>query len=368
MYRRNGRGWRAFTLVELLVVIAIIGILVSLLLPAIQAAREAARRTQCINNLKQMGIAIHNFHDSYNGLPPLALGPGRMSFWGMIYPFAEQQSSWDLLTGTNSNASAATPLPTDIGFHMETNWDRLTASERNALGSIKYMTCPSRRSGVATRDGGTHRGPLSDYSVVFLLQTWNSATNEEGWWNHYNPCDNGHVNNQKATITLPRLDDCTDPSWDVRSRTWKVRHTMARITDGTSNVFVVGEKHLRRTEFGNCCDGNNSDGSYLFSDGSWREYQVARNIRYRLSVGPQDNGIEFGPGGYEADGLAAGTHVAPSDQPGGAARGYGFGSWHPGICNFVRADGSVSTVSVTISQSVRRWLGEVNDGNPLPQF
>jgi prepilin-type N-terminal cleavage/methylation domain-containing protein len=357
---------RAFTLVELLVVIAIIGILVALLLPAIQAAREAARRTQCVNNLKQIGIAFHNFHDTYKGMPPLMTGPGRMSFWGMLYPFAEQQTAWDMLSGSNANAAGGNP--TDIGFHMETNWDRLTGQERRSLGSVSYMTCPSRRSGAAIRDGGTHRGPLSDYAVVFLMRAWNDGGDEQSWWNHFNPCDGGHVNNQKATVTLARLSDCSSGDWNVRARTWSVRDTFARITDGTSNVFIVGEKHLRVNEFGNCCSGAASDGSYLFSDGSWREYQVARNIRYRLSHGPQDDGYQLGPGGYESDGIAAGTYVPPGDQPGGAARAMGFGSWHPGICNFLRGDGSVTPVNVTISQSVRRWLGQPNDGNPLPQF
>jgi prepilin-type N-terminal cleavage/methylation domain-containing protein len=93
---RNVR--RGFTLVELLVVIAIIGILVALLLPAIQAAREAARRTQCSNHLKQIGLAVHNFHDAQKGLPPLLLGRRRPSFWAVILPYMEQQSVWNQIS------------------------------------------------------------------------------------------------------------------------------------------------------------------------------------------------------------------------------------------------------------------------------
>src|SRR5712691_256174 len=80
---------RGFTLIELLVVIAIIAILIALLLPAVQQAREAARRSQCKNNLKQMGIAVHSFHEARNGLPPLLLAQGRLSFFGLILPYAE---------------------------------------------------------------------------------------------------------------------------------------------------------------------------------------------------------------------------------------------------------------------------------------
>ena len=122
---------RAFTLVELLVVIAIIGILVALLLPAIQAAREAARRTQCANNLKQIGLALHNYHDTNNALPARQGGPAwsgngtpRWSAFVALLPFLEQEPRYNQITTG--------------GFHAWHN-----NPESGYIGIIPPLVCPS---------------------------------------------------------------------------------------------------------------------------------------------------------------------------------------------------------------------------------
>src|SRR5450432_1678919 len=103
MSRRLWRKLSGFTLIELLVVIAIIAVLIALLLPAVQQAREAARRTQCKNNLKQMGLGLHNYHDTYNMFPPGALTAGGDNLWGMswyirILPNIDQSVVFNQLT------------------------------------------------------------------------------------------------------------------------------------------------------------------------------------------------------------------------------------------------------------------------------
>lgn len=353
---RNRRSW-GFTLVELLVVIAIIGILVALLLPAVQAAREAARRTQCVNNLKQIGLSVHNFHDTYNGLPPLAIGSAKRASWAFtLMPFAEAQNVYNLFNGGNASAN------TNFAADMQTNFLALNTSEQDALCSIKWMQCPSRRSGVqkvntATDDG--YRGPTGDYAAVFLdgdlndagqpVNSSNAVLNVgtgNDWWNHYEACDNTHVERQKASLRLATAD-CT-LSGDDRFKVWKPRDSFARITDGTSNTFLIGEKHLRNSELSKYqSNGNNQDGTWMFDAGGWREYSVSRNIRLNFGKGPNDK--------------LNGTGKAPDST-------FGFGSWHSGgVVQFVRGDGSVHSVSATIADNIKCRYGHAQDGQTIQE-
>jgi prepilin-type N-terminal cleavage/methylation domain-containing protein/prepilin-type processing-associated H-X9-DG protein len=192
----------AFTLIELLVVIAIIGVLIALLLPAVQKVREAANRIACSNNLKQMGMALHNYHSSYERFPPgskwdgssnLTTGVNAISALVYLMPFYEEENlfrTWNL--GVNHNHSSnLTPAGTPL----------------------KLMFCPSRRSLI--RNGNYAAG---DYA----LSTGSG---------NCNPCNPGPV---------------TRADWlGVFSCNSEIG--IKDIPDGTSNTFVVGEKYIKQT-------------------------------------------------------------------------------------------------------------------------
>ena len=209
--RTQSSGTRGFTLVELLVVIAIIGILVALLLPAIQAAREAARRTHCSNNLKQIGIACQNHHDIYHLFPDggESYGSNRSlsgrdpkiaphQEWGWLYqilPFHEQQDLW---------------------MHEDDNYIR--------RATVDGYFCRSRRAPMEI--GGTHA--VNDYAGNAGLYTSTGYAWGDGL--------NGGVVVRRARGTTI---------------------TMASITDGTANTILAGEKRLDTLALGNFqCDDN----------------------------------------------------------------------------------------------------------------
>lgn len=326
----------AFTLVELLVVIAIIGVLVALLLPAVQAAREAARRSSCQNNLRQIGLATQNFHDSTNALPPLRIAgaEGWATFWVLIMPYMEQgnlQNTWNL----------------------QLKYSAQSAPARQA--QIKSYYCSSRRSGGLSLSQGfsvhsTTPPPATDASTE---QRFSAANNLPGAVGDYAACVGdmrGIANNPNAQawfntnsngaiiigVPLPAPANPSPATTAVTS--WTSFTRLAMIEDGTSNTFLAGEKHVPNKMFGHLKAG---DGP-IYS-GAWSAFpgRIA-GIEDPLARGPND----LTPSTGIIDGVFARK----------------FGSWHPGICQFVFVDGSTRMIRTTIDTANLRRYAVRNDG------
>ncbi len=355
-----------FTLIELLVVIAIIAILIALLLPAVQQAREAARRTQCKNNLKQLGLAVHNFHDTYNALPNLVNHSGGPTVFFHILPYVEQVAMFNLYQGGATNGSGT---KTGLDQHMDTNYDIIANNAGGSLaGSVVGIPgyhCPTYRSAGVRRDGNA-RGPKGDYAAVFLYRDANYATNpfskceEQSWWGHHDAghsTSNGQDATQKGALRVGKCDNIpsTDPNLNARRRKEATpRGNLRDLTDGTSNTLLMGEKFWRVGEWerGGNEDSNRTDYSVFVQDNSWREYNCARTARYPLKtkVDPSNNDT---------------CTDVNSNTP---ARGAGFGSWHTGVVQFVLADGSVRGLSENIDIQTQWKLAGRNDGQVVGEF
>ena len=362
-----------FTLVELLVVIAIIGILIGLLLPAVQAAREAARRMQCTNHLKQMGLAIHNFHDTRQGIPPAAHSWHRMTMWAYLYPYAEQPTLWQLLNRKD---------PVTLGqFFWNTNggWPdvTLTAEEKKGFAGVPYMVCPSRRSSpaayeyVSTGTGENSAGPQSDYCPIASTDSNGDQSGKSSPSNfdmHYyvrvtettvshqvdkmQPYQRGFFRGAKLSPETSEGHTHSNP-----------RDSFSRVVDGLSNQIVIGEKHIPIDGLNVCNttapDTNNfsqcHDCSYLCAAAARGCGYVWRCVANYWSVDhltPYTNLAVGIDGPY--DHLAANNH---------ASINCGLGSWHASGANFLKGDGSVTFMSSTTTQTVLARLATVDDGS-----
>ncbi|MDY3562224.1 DUF1559 domain-containing protein [Gemmata sp. JC673] len=240
-----------FTLIELLVVIAIIAILIGLLLPAVQKVREAASRLKCSNNLKQLGLAYHNYHDSNMQLPPAAMGDKYASHFVLILPYIEQNNLYNKFNVSLEMTSGA-------------NNTQLLANE----SVVNTFLCPSIRSGNAM----TTLGPAVDYVAT-------------GNRDQSNDCDrlDGNPEQHWGMLIYP-----SDPLPGTGRTGLKSRTSFASVTDGLSNTTLLGEKHVPSTGIGQPANaGDGTWGYWYISD--WKTWMVVRNAKFALGKGSSDN-------------------------------------------------------------------------------
>ncbi|MCA9247984.1 MAG: DUF1559 domain-containing protein [Planctomycetales bacterium] len=295
----------AFTLVELLVVIAIIGILVALLLPAVQAAREAARRTQCTNNLKQLTLAAHNYHSSYGKFPVGGRTDNQLSWLVAILPYIEQQALYDQFDFRFGAYSDCTRKLEVSLFRVEAFLCPNQNEVRSNLGGTLEI-CPKTSSGEHTYT--THyvgnMGPLGP-----IPQSLRAG----GALAFQTPPQYGH-----APPFTPHGGFATD---GVLLEDKQV--SIGEIRDGTSNTFCIGEI-------------------------SWDGYQ-----KYRTWI----RGSTLGAVNKPEDRTAMGS-AKNVDEPINSGAPYGqfnngaFGSEHPGGTHFSLCDGSVRFVTEGVDHAV----------------
>jgi prepilin-type N-terminal cleavage/methylation domain-containing protein/prepilin-type processing-associated H-X9-DG protein len=344
MRPKNDRG---FTLIELLVVIAIIAVLISLLLPAVQSAREAARRAQCINNLKQIGLGLHNYHSTHNAFPlaeTAAWGYGYISDWGTW-------SAHALLLGYMEGQ----PLYNACNFNLVVWWAegfKINLTVTNSI--IATFICPS--------DGESPDLPNN--------RQWNgNTTNYFDCW---------------GTTTDPWSPDSTGLFSHARAV------GVQAVTDGTSNTIAFSEGLIPTdTKFlpyrgGIAAKIYNHNSGGVF-DARTNMKQVMSDLAFctqyfqakQFPVGPNDKGFRWAIGGLGMTGFN--TIVTPNSKqnPWGGCRldqvggGFAWGpysvatSLHPGGVNAAFGDGSVKFVKDTISMQTWWSLGTRSGGEVI---
>ena len=337
MFKHRGR--QAFTLVELLVVIAIIGILVALLLPAVQAAREAARRMQCGNNLKQIALALHNYHDTYKFFPPGGITEGnccsRLSggTWTLfILPFAENQPLHDQYTFGGVSPPATTPAPP--GY---TNADHYNESAANQFVREQFMSlylCPSDTNIKFTDRPESGPGNRLQYAPGSYRAVSGRTRRHPNW------ADNSEIWNDGRYAYRFRgvLHHVGTSSGGIVASTER----MSDIIDGTSNTIVVGEYHTmtrnRRRTF------------WAYTYTSYNQSSVCPECGSRTLIPSYDDCIAVRPCG-------GGSCDNPCKR--------GWGSLHPGVVQFALADGSVRPIPVTVNMFTLGGLASIQGGEQV---
>lgn len=344
------RQSRGFTLIELLVVIAIIGVLIALLLPAVQQAREAARRAQCKNNLKQIGLAMHNYLETHNTLPPGYINSGFLSpgaaaqygqknvlnhtGWTMILPFLDQGNLYNQFNfnSASNNAHGSALLLPIAGDYTQ----NLPPTQQ----LLQVLLCPSDPNVVLTTfdDPGTwaphlwmHKAAPTSYML--------SSGGEREWVSLYS--DYSSLSSTWPTV-LPNGKSVNSVGAFGEDGAAKIRD----FTDGTSNSILVGESKLNKL--------------WGLHHPIWGQGRHASTFG-ALTPDSDPNSMN---NCYQK------INKTYKKCDGGPDQAYpnAFGSEHVGGCQFLLGDGSVRFISENIDFSTLCLIAYIKDGQVIGEF
>jgi prepilin-type N-terminal cleavage/methylation domain-containing protein len=311
---RNSRARCAFTLVELLVVIAIIGLLIAMLLPAVQASRESARRTQCLNNLKQLGIALHHYADVHLRLPPASTSPVDIGVWNYASNPSVHLHSW---------AALILPFLEETSLHGTVDFDASSLAPANRAAAATIVSsyrCPSF-AGLDYSQGKKYL----DISKHFAIRNYVAL---------------GSTN--VGTLWAPDADGKRSPNGTIYYQS-KIR--FKDITDGLSNTVVIAE--TREQDVAVWIDGTGAAAvGRPFSSDNVPDYAVE-----------------------DASSLNHDPYYAWGDSADSVNCQFGPSSMHAGVVGHIFADGSASFLSEAIDPNiydalVTRAGGEILDRLP----
>ena len=309
MISRTSFRKQGFTLIELLVVIAIIAVLISLLLPAVQSAREAARRAQCVNNMKQIGLAMHNYHDVIGAYPT--------SFWRNT-----RNAGTTTANGTNRHSWITNALPyfEQTAVYNAVNFSMGCGGPINHTALMTYLSvfaCPS--------------DPAPNFSTYARVDQGIGINNNNGpKLSYLGSMGDNHPDDSPAQFSFTSLPTMRENGFGehgthtgLMSRTGGTTN-IRDITDGTSNSFAAGETLFESCDWFTWPNPNGTTGTthvpinYQITThtGDWQQLRDSRNWR----------------------------------------AGFGYRSQHPGVVNFLFADGSVKAIKNSISRDIYRAL------------
>ena len=333
-------------------VIAIIGVLAAMLLPAIQAAREAANRSSCANNLREMALGCQNHQDQRGDMLPLGMFNSGLSWAALILPYMENQAFFRTLSISGPYTdwlNGGTINTDDPSVTLDDRLHRDRSNNGRDGGAQAYLYCPSRRKGpdyTTSGAAGDPNGefPLGDYAVPSYGQV--SGHDETASYSLNDTWTQAHDLRWQGgpMLLVYRNVADTGPGWDNSiAKNYRSKTAFASMVDGLSYIAFFGEKSVHPSGLQQCAgtsnngpDGGGDCNIYTFIEDSVYSAGVARNCRHALRRDAYDH------------------HQAT------------FGSWHPNSAQFGMGDARIVRIKSWVTGTIIVNIGRRNDGGTVP--